>query len=152
VKVVVLDSGPLWLLTETGANPVASACRQWARDLRAAGHRIVIPEIADYETRRELLRRGAVRRVAELDQLANLLTGLCEYLPLTTPAMRRAAELWATARQTGQPTAGDNSLDADIILIAQAESLADPNAIIATTNVGHLSRFFPADLWTNITP
>jgi hypothetical protein len=42
--------------------------------------------------------------------------------------------------------------DADMILVAQAESLNDPNTIIATTNVAHLSRFFPADLWMNITP
>ena len=66
--------------------------------------------------------------------------------------MQRAAALWAFARQTGQPTANDDALDADMILIAQAESLNDPNTIIATTNVGHLSRFFPADLWTNIIP
>jgi hypothetical protein len=66
--------------------------------------------------------------------------------------MKRAAELWTHARQVGQPTAGNNTIDADMILVAQAESLNDPDAIIATTNVGHLSRFFPADLWTNITP
>ena len=28
----------------------------------------------------------------------------------------------------------------------------DPNTVIATSNVGHLSRFFPAELWSNITP
>jgi hypothetical protein len=39
-----------------------------------------------------------------------------------------------------------------MILVAQAESVGDPNTIIATTNVGHLSHFFVADLWTNITP
>jgi hypothetical protein len=66
--------------------------------------------------------------------------------------MQRAAELWAQARQAGQPTAGDNTIDADMILVAQAESFNDPDTIIATTNVGHLSRFFPSDLWANITP
>lgn len=66
--------------------------------------------------------------------------------------MRRAAELWASARQVGQPTAGNNTIDADIILIAQAESLLDPNTVIATVNLRHLTRFFPADLWTNIVP
>jgi hypothetical protein len=66
--------------------------------------------------------------------------------------MRRAAELWALARQTGQPTAGDNTIDGDMILVALAESLRGPSTIIATTNVGHLSRFFPAELWTNIVP
>jgi hypothetical protein len=116
--------------------------------LLAAGHRVIIPEIADYEVRRELLRAGRTTSVAELDSLTTWL----EYLRIETPMMRRAAELWALARQSGQPTAGDNTIDADIILIAQAESLNDPNTIIATTNVGHLSLFFPADVWSNITP
>jgi hypothetical protein len=40
-----------------------------------------------------------------------------------------------------------------MILVAQAESLADPNTVVATTNLRHLRLFFPAvELWTNITP
>jgi hypothetical protein len=38
-----------------------------------------------------------------------------------------------------------------VILIAQAETLGVSNAVIATTNVGHLSRFFPAEVWSAIT-
>ena len=152
MKVIVLDSPPLWLLTQTRPDPVAAACRQWVRDLLAACHRVILPEIIDYEVRRELLRRGATARLSELDRLAGSQPPQCEYLAITTPVMKRAAELWASARQTGQPTAGDSTIDADMILVAQAESLNDPDTIIATTNVGHLSRFFPADLWTNITP
>ena len=146
-KTVVLDAGPLGLLCDPRSRPDAVACRQWARDLLTARHRVLIPEIADYEVRRELLRAGRARSVTELDDLR---TWLAE-LAITTPIMRRAAELWAFARQTGQPTAGDNTIDADIILIAQAESLNDPDAIIATTNIGHLARFFPADRWANVT-
>jgi hypothetical protein len=37
-----------------------------------------------------------------------------------------------------------------MILAAQAVSLGLPQAVIATTNVGHLSRFVQADLWQNI--
>lgn len=66
--------------------------------------------------------------------------------------MRQAAELWARARQMGQPTAGDQTIDADMILAAQALTLGAPAVVIATTNVGHLSRFVPAELWQNITP
>jgi len=58
--------------------------------------------------------------------------------------------LWAQARQQGQPTSGDNTIDADMILAGQAWSLGDPNVIVATTNVGHLSRFVAADVWTAI--
>ena len=120
-KTVVLDSGPLGLLCDPRPRPDALACRQWARDLITAGHRVFIPEITDYEVRRELLRAGRAKSVSELDDLQTWLT----YLELNTVMMRRAAELWAFARQTGQPTAGDNTIDADVILVAQAESLRD---------------------------
>ncbi len=57
---------------------------------------------------------------------------------------------WAQARQQGQPTAGDKTIDGDIILVAQAVTIIDADVAIATTNVGHLSRFVAADLWQNI--
>jgi hypothetical protein len=66
--------------------------------------------------------------------------------------MRRAAELWALARQQGQPTAADTDLDADVILAAQALTLTASTVIVATTNVGHLARFVSAELWQNIPP
>jgi predicted nucleic acid-binding protein len=106
-----------------------------------------VPEIADYEVRRELLRANKVRGLARLDALADLL----EYLPLTTAAMRQAAVLWAQARQQGRPTADDKALDGDVILAAQAITLGTTEVVIATTNVGHLSRFAPAALWPDIT-
>jgi hypothetical protein len=39
-----------------------------------------------------------------------------------------------------------------MILAAQALTLGAPAVDIATSNVGHLSRFVPAELWQNITP
>lgn len=65
--------------------------------------------------------------------------------------MRRAAELWAQARNTGQPTAPDPAIDADVILAAQSLSLGTP-LIVATGNPSHLGRFVRAELWSNITP
>jgi hypothetical protein len=43
-------------------------------------------------------------------------------------------------------------LDADAILAAQSTLLAQPGdqAIVATTNVGHLSRFVDARSWREI--
>jgi hypothetical protein len=66
--------------------------------------------------------------------------------------MRQAATLRAQARQQGQPTAGDKTIDGDMILVAQAITLAEPTVAIATTNVGHLSRFITAESWQNIQP
>jgi predicted nucleic acid-binding protein len=146
--VVFLDAGPLGLLANPQHSPQVTACRQWVAALQAAGRRILVPEITDYEVRRELLRAGKSLGLAALDALA----GQLEYLPLTTTAMRKSAELWALARQQGQPTAADAALDADVILAAQALTLGPPDVVIATTNVGHLARFVPAELWQNILP
>ena len=124
-----------------------AACRRWLADLVSAGRRIIVPEIADYEVRRELLRLGSQKGLTNLDQLASRL----EYLPLTTVAMRLAAELWAQARSAGHPTAPDHALDGDVILAAQALSLQTA-VIVASGNPGHLSRFVAAELWSNIVP
>jgi predicted nucleic acid-binding protein len=145
-QVILLDTGPLGLITNPKMSPTSLACAQWLQDRVTEGKRVIIPEIADYEVRRELIRANKTRGIARLNALASLI----EYLPITTAAMRKAAQLWAQARQQGQPTAGDKNIDGDMILIAQASSLEIADLVIVTTNVGHLSRFIAADLWQNI--
>jgi predicted nucleic acid-binding protein len=147
-RIVLLDAGPLGLVTNPNASPQSAACAEWLQTLASRRARILLPEIADYEVRRELLRANKVKGIERLDALARLL----EYLPLTTTAMRQAALFWAQARQQGQPTAGDKTIDGDMILAGQASALSESDAVIATTNVGHLARFAPADLWQNIAP
>ena len=144
--VVLLDSGPLGLATNPARSPASVACAQWLQRLVVGGTRVILPEIADYEVRRELLRANRVGGLARLDALAELI----EYLPLTTAAMREAARLWARARQRGQPTASDRTIDGDMILAAQATTMGISAVVVATTNVGHLSRFVPAELWQTI--
>jgi predicted nucleic acid-binding protein len=122
-----------------------------ARGPSACGSESRIPEIADYEVRRELLRANKLRGVAQLDLLAQA-SPLMRYLPLTTHAIRRAAEFWALARQAGQPTAGDNTIDGDMILAAQVATSGELHAVLATTNVRHLGRFVAAELWQHIVP
>lgn len=145
---IVLDAGPLGLITNPKLSPHSVACAQWLETLVASGARVILPEISDYEVRRELLRARKLQGIARLDALADLL----QYLPLSTAAMRQAAALWAEARQRGQPTAGDKALDGDVILASQAMTLDAPDVLVATTNVGHLSRFVPAEMWPNIKP
>ncbi len=105
----------------------------------------MLPEIADYEVRRELLRAGKVAGIRRLDQLKTTIT----YRPITTEVMLKAAEFWAEARRRGRPTADPKALDGDVILAAQAVLVADEGneVIIATTNVGHLSQFVDAREW-----
>ena len=147
-QVVLLDAGPLGLVTNPRMSPASLACTQWLQKTLSAGARVLIPEIADYEVRRELLRAGLIKSIAQLDALATLI----DYLPLSTAAMRQAAEFWAVARQKGQPTAGDQTIDGVVILAAQAATLGTADVVVATTNVGHLSRFVPAKLWYEIVP
>lgn len=147
-RIILLDTGPLGLVTNPKLSAQSIACAQWLQTHIKSGNRAIIPEIADYEVRRELLRANKAKGIARLDDLAKIL----EYLPITTMSMRQAAQLWAQARQQGQPTAGDNTIDGDMILAAQAMTLSASDIVIATTNVGHLSRFVAAELWQNITP
>jgi predicted nucleic acid-binding protein len=147
-RVIILDTGPLGLVTNPKLSAESVACAQWLQSHISAGNRAIIPEIADYEVRRELLRANKTKGIARLDNLAKFV----EYLPITTTVMRQAAQLWAQARQQGQPTASDKTIDGDMILVAQAMTLAIPDVVIVTTNVGHLSRFIVAELWQNITP
>jgi len=147
IRTILLDAGPLGLLcAPSGKKGQASDCKLWLAERIQKGSRIIVPEITDYEVRRELIRAGLSASVLRLDALSE---GL-EYLPLTTVAMKMAAKLWATARQAGNPTAGDKTIDADVILAGQALTLNDPDVRIATTNVGHLSRFVLAEEWQDI--
>ncbi|MGH9424994.1 MAG: type II toxin-antitoxin system VapC family toxin [Terriglobia bacterium] len=145
-RFVLLDTSVLSLVSNPRPSPLILACRQWTETLIQRGNKVFIPEIADYELRRELLRAKKTKGITKLDSLCPQF----KYLPLTTTAMRQAAVFWAQARQQGQPTAADNTIDCDMILVAQAATLGAANFIIATTNIRHLTRFVPADLWQNI--
>jgi predicted nucleic acid-binding protein len=146
--IVLLDAGPLGMITNPKSSPENDACKSWLEKLAARGVDIVIPEIADYEVRRELLRAGKDQGVARLDALKKLVG----YAPITTLVMLGAAEFWATARRLGRQSADDVSLDADMILAAQAVTLDrdDNERVIATTNVRHLMLFAPARIWRDI--
>ena len=67
MRLVFLDTGPLGVLTNPKGTPEALACQQWVRDLLAAKVRVVVPAIADYELRRELIRAGKIAGLRRLD-------------------------------------------------------------------------------------
>jgi predicted nucleic acid-binding protein len=102
-----------------------------------------VPEIADYQLRRELIRAGLTRSIDRLNRLESLLG----YKPITTRTMRRATELWAQARNLGKPGAHPQALDGDMILVALAE---EAEATVATDNVAHLELFVEARNWKDI--
>ena len=112
-RVVILDSAPVGEICGPGGRPATDDAQRWLSGLVNAGVRVILPDIIDYENRRELIRRRASKQLDFLDAL-----GL--------------------------------AIDADMILVGQAQSLQLPDAVIATTNVRHLARFFPAEHWTNV--
>jgi hypothetical protein len=48
---VFLDAGPLSLITNPKSTPDSLAAAQWVIAMHAAGHRFIVPAIADYEVR-----------------------------------------------------------------------------------------------------
>jgi predicted nucleic acid-binding protein len=137
---IILDAGPLGMISHPRRNREIA---DWLVARLRVGMEIIIPEIADYEVRRELLRAGKRKGLERLDHLKRELT----YLPLDSATMLRAAEFWARARNQGHPTADPKELDCDVILAAQAEHAT---AVVATENVGHLSLFVDARDWRTI--
>jgi len=151
-RVIVLDTGPLGLLTNPKRTPEPRAIAHWALGIMAAGHRLLVPAIADYEVRRELERLGHKKSIAQIDAFNAARAD--RYVPLTDSALRLAESCGRKQRNAGIPTADPKELDCDVLIAAQALTLDVPSSelVIATTNVGHLSRFLTVDLWTNIAP
>lgn len=146
-RIILLDAGPLGLLSQPRPTPTSQACRQWAANLTTVGAHLHIAEIADYEVRRELLRARKRRGIEQLKADFG-------YVAITRATMLQAAAYWAQLRQQGMPTAPDLALDGDVILAAQAALLIGfgHDVVIATTNVGHLARLVPAEEWQKVAP
>ncbi len=139
-KPVMLDSGPLGRIAHPKPNPEII---EWLTQLLDSNVEVMIPEITDYEIRRNLLLADLKKSIVRLDQLKQALI----YRPINTANMLKAAELWADARKRGKPTADLKELDGDVILAAQARQV---DAVVATENVGHLALFIEAKHWKDI--
>lgn len=151
---IFLDTGPLGAMTNPKRPPETVAMLRWAAIQIRTGHRFFVPAIADYEVRRELIRLGKMAGIETLDAWNQAVPD--RYLPLTDTALKRAAMLWADVRNRGIVTADPKELDCDALIAAQTleyqavHDLEPQNIVVATTNVGHLSRFVPARLWSDI--
>jgi predicted nucleic acid-binding protein len=113
--------------------------------------RIYVPEIIDYELRRKLLHLGYRQRQTRKwarEALSNLddwvSTG---YIPLTTKALRLAADIWAQTRATGQLRGPEDRLDVDVILAAQARQAG---GYILTTNMKHFRNIAQVFDWRTV--
>lgn len=144
-RAVVLDSGPLGLLAHPRLRAaIESRVAEWIE----AEIAVVVPEIAYYEVRRELVRLGSQIQLERLDELTRDLV----YAAITTPIIIRATGLWAAVRQQGRPTADPKALDGGVILAATAIEISESGTqvVVASGNVAHLSRFVVARNWIEI--
>lgn len=152
-RLILLDSGPLGLIVGPPGRPHVARCLTWLKAISSTGTTIIIPEIAHYEVRRELIRIRSVGSLRRLDYALDLKSGL-KHLTLTTEAMIKAAEFWAFLRRAGIPTASPEALDADAILAGQTALVGQPGdeVIVATTNLAHLVRFpaIDARIWDQV--
>lgn len=153
-QTIVLDTFGVGSVGQDMSAPLSltTQCRDWVRACIASGNPVFVPAVCYYEALREMERRKATGQIKRLRQFCFSEPG--RFLPLTTADLEQAARLWAQARNAGQPTASPDALDVDVILAAQSLALGLPPSdfVIATTNVGHLSRFVPAEEWTVIAP
>ena len=80
-RIVLLDSGPLGIVINPKAtSPLSQEGKVWLEYLPQKGYIVMLPEIADYEVRRELIREGKTAGIRRLDQLKSQIP----YRPLTT--------------------------------------------------------------------
>jgi predicted nucleic acid-binding protein len=135
-QIILLDETPLSQVTHPR---IKREVKLWLSSLLASETVVKVPEIVDYELRRELLRQGKQESIQRLDEFVNEV-GL---IPITRETMKEAAELWAWIRKQGKPTAPDPSLDADVILATQAilKLKEHEKSIVITANFKHISRF-----------
>lgn len=148
---LVLDASPLGRLVFPDRYP---DIKQWLGKMVASGRRVVLPELSDYEARRGILyqKRAQPNRALPRQKIERLdeLTADLYYAPLTTEHMRRASDVWADARASGQTFAPDEALSGDAILIAQAESFGDEHSVtVITANARHLTPYVTAMRWQN---
>lgn len=137
---IVLDTGPLGMVTNPKWNKDAL---EWLTEMLERDCEVMIPEIADYELRRNMILEKMQPSIQLLDKLKTLLI----YLPIDTQTMLQAAKFWAESRSRHRPTGHPKELDGDAILAAQARQVG---ATVATDNVGHLSQFVKTKKWSDI--
>lgn len=134
-RVVLLDSGPLG---EIISPKPKGYIKDWLSFIKQNKISLRVPEIIDYEIRRNLILSNLGKSERRLNQYRNRK----EFIHLNSEILICACEIWAELRRIGQPTASKERLDIDVLLIAQAISQTDSfeEVIIVTTNVKHLIR------------
>jgi len=139
-RIVLLDACTLGKVSNPNDTEENRRCREWSLDLRRKGTSVRVPEIADYEIRRELIRAYKSEGLRLLDE-----TKQFGFVSLSEASLILAAELWADAhRLIGRTASDDPKLDPDMIICGQAKVLAmaeGAGVVVATENLVHFVPF-----------
>lgn len=108
----------------------------------AEHQRFAFSAITLYEVIRGLQANGATRQLAEFLNTV----GTSDVLPISTPVLMRAANLWAEGQNAGYPHD-----DADLIIAATA---LENGLVLVTGNTSHFSWIKGLQLsdWRHVTP
>jgi hypothetical protein len=151
--IILIDSGILGQLCRPNLERDTLALKGWF-DRMLIRTNVVSSKICDYEIRRGLLLAQKQGLVADGLPILDDLHQLIDFLAVEDLILDLAADIWATARASGQPTAGNLNLDADMIICATWQYLASrypgQEVVIVTTNIRHLSRFANALVWQDL--
>ena len=151
--IIFIDSNILGQLCSPNYTDDLAALENWfERSLIRST--VVSSMVCDYEVRRGLLLTQKQGLIASGLPLLDDLHQLIDFLPVDKTVWNLAADIWSLARASGQPTAGDRNLDADMIICATWQDLATrypgQSVVIATTNIRHLSRFANVAKWEDL--
>ena len=100
---IILDTFPASSTGKRAGNTpsVLDNCRQWIDECEEAGHTVMVPAVAYYESLRELELREALSQIVRLKTFC---LHPDRFISLTTDHLEAAAQLWAKARKAGKPT------------------------------------------------
>jgi predicted nucleic acid-binding protein len=103
--IVFIDTGVLGAISSPHKTGYVDDYQEWFYRLLARGVYVISSDLCDYEVRRGLILDAIGKPkhhgLANLDGLENLI----DFLPITKPIMRHAAQIWAISRSQGIPTA-----------------------------------------------
>jgi len=152
--IIFLDTNILGKLTNPNQIEESLNCRKWFEKLLVRGVYFVSSELCFYEVKRSLIlahkQGGTDRGIKKLEELRLFV----DVLTITQEISDLSAEIWAETKLKAMPTANQENIDIDIIIIAHWQVLKKEfpgrNIIVSTTNIKHLGLFTDAREWQDI--
>lgn len=143
-----MDSGPLNEIIKP--QPSTDVIR-WLRFIDKNRIAVRVPEIIDYELRREIVLQYLVGKNDSSKSInrLNKYRKTERFIPINpSVTLTDACEIWAELRYIGQGTSDVKNIDVDVILAAQALSMKKDfdEVIIVTGNLSDICRFCYLDI------